>query len=51
MWGDLHNGDRIVVEDCWDIFRGEFIGGIGDEEARLADSTVADYDAPARDQG
>lgn len=37
---DLHHRHRIVIEDCRDIFRGEFVGGVRDEQARLANSTV-----------
>lgn len=43
---DLHDGHGIVVEDGWDILRRKLVGGVGDEEAGLADGTVADYDAP-----
>jgi len=38
-----HNGNRIVVEDSGDIFRGELVGGVTDKKARLADSTVTDH--------
>jgi hypothetical protein len=46
--GNSHDGDGIVVEDSGDIFRGELVGGIADEETSLADCTIADDDAPAR---
>ena len=45
--GSSHNGDGVVVEYCWDIFRGEFVCGVADEETSLADGTVADDNAPA----
>lgn len=28
---DVHNGNSIVIEHSWDIFRREFVGCIGDE--------------------
>jgi hypothetical protein len=44
--GSSHDGHGVVVEDCWDIFRGELVGGITDEKTCLSDRTVADDDAP-----
>jgi hypothetical protein len=44
--GSSHDGHGVVVEDCWDIFRGELVGGITDEKTCLSDGTVADDDAP-----
>lgn len=44
--GGSHNGDSVVVEDRGDIFRRELIRGVTDEETCLADSTVANNDAP-----
>lgn len=41
---DIHYGDGIVVEDGRDVFRGELVGCIADEQARLADGTVTDND-------
>lgn len=35
----------VVLKDCRDIVRRELAGGVGDEQTRLADSTVADDDA------
>lgn len=43
---DLHYRDGIVIEDGRDIFRGEFVGRVADEQARLTDSTVTDDDTP-----
>lgn len=44
--GVLHDGNGIIVEDCGYVFRGEFVGGVGYQQARLANSTVANDDAP-----
>jgi hypothetical protein len=44
--GDSHNGDGIIVEDCRDIFRGEFVGGIADQKASLANGTVSENNTP-----
>lgn len=44
--GGSHDGDGVVVEDGGYVFRGEFICGVTDEKACLADRTVADDDAP-----
>lgn len=49
--GGSHYGHGIVVEDCGDIFRGKFVGGIADEETCLADRTVADDDTPIEKMG
>jgi hypothetical protein len=46
--GSSHNGHGVVVEDGGNIFRGELVGGIADEETSLADCTIADDDTPAR---
>jgi hypothetical protein len=43
-----HNGDGVIVEDCWDIFGGEFIGRVADEETGLAHGTVTNNHAPTR---
>ena len=43
---DLHDGDRVVVENSRHVFRWEFISGIRDEQAGLANSTVTHYDTP-----
>lgn len=45
---DLHHRHRIVIEDCRDIFRGEFVGGVGDEQAGLANCTVTNDNTPRR---
>ena len=42
---DLHDSDRIVVEDGRDVFGGKLIGRVADEETCLPDSTVANDDA------
>lgn len=44
---DSHNRDSIVVENCRDIFRWEFICRVTDEEASLSYSTIADDHTPA----
>ena len=46
----LHDSDGIVVKNGRNIFRRELVGGVADEEARLANSTIADDDAPAGGQ-
>jgi hypothetical protein len=47
--GISHNSDGVVVEDGGDIFRGELVRGITNEQTCLADGTVTDDDAPAGD--
>jgi hypothetical protein len=42
----LHNSDCIVVKDSWDIFRGELVRCVTDEETSLSHCTIADDDAP-----
>jgi len=42
---DSHDCNRIVVKDCRDIFRGEFVGGVTNEEAGLANRTIANNNA------
>jgi len=41
---DSHDCDRIVVKDRWDVFGGEFVGGVANEEAGLANRTIANDD-------
>jgi hypothetical protein len=48
--GGIHNGYGVIVEDGWDIFRGKLIRGVADEQTCLADCTVTDDDAPARER-
>jgi hypothetical protein len=48
--GGSHDGDGVVVEDGGDIFRGELVGGVTDEQTCLANGTVADYDTPRGDE-
>jgi hypothetical protein len=43
---DVHYRDGIIVEDCRDVFRGELVGSVADEQARLTDGTVTDDDTP-----
>ena len=45
--GYVHYGHGIVVENCRHIFRRELVGGIADEETRLADGTVTHNNASA----
>ena len=47
---DLHDSDSIVVEDSGDILGGELVGGVRDQQAGLADSTVTNDDTPGRAQ-
>jgi hypothetical protein len=37
-----HDSNGIVIEDGWDIFGGEFVGCVTDEETGLAHSTITD---------
>lgn len=39
-----HDVGRVVVKDGGDVFSGEGIGGVRDEEASLTDGAIADYD-------
>lgn len=41
-----HHRHGIVVKDCGDIFRGEFVGRVGDEQAGLSNCTVTDNNTP-----
>ena len=43
---NLHDSDSIVVEDCRNIFRREFVCRVADQQARLTDGTVTDNNAP-----
>jgi len=38
-----HDIGRIVVKDSWDVFSGEGVGGVRDEEASFTDGSVTDY--------
>lgn len=46
-----HDARRVVVEDGRDVLAREGVGGVGDEQARLADGTVAGDDAFQRLRG
>ena len=37
-----HDGNGIVIEDGRDIFGGEFVGRVTDEETSLSHSTITD---------
>jgi hypothetical protein len=39
---NLHNSDSIVIKNGRDVFGGEFVCRIADQETGLADSTVTD---------
>lgn len=41
-----HDGNSIVVEDGGNVFAREFVGGIADEQTRLAHGSVADNNTP-----
>lgn len=45
---NVHYGDGIVIEDGRDIFGGELVRSIADEEACLSDSTITDNHTPTR---
>jgi hypothetical protein len=45
---DLHHSHGVVVKYGGDIFGGELVGCVGDEQASLTDGTVADDDTPRR---
>lgn len=39
----LHDSHGIIVENSWNVFRGEFVGGVADQQACLPNRTVADH--------
>lgn len=41
-----HYRHCIIIKDCRDIFRGEFVGGVRDEQARLSHCTVTNNNTP-----
>lgn len=45
-WRNSHNSDSIVIEDSRDVFGGELVCRVADEQACLSDSTVADDNTP-----
>lgn len=44
---NLHDSHGVVVKDGGDIFRGELVGCVGDEQTGLSDSTVPHHDTSA----
>ena len=46
--GNSHDSDSIVVKNRRDILRRKFVGRVADQQAGLADSTVADDNAPRK---
>lgn len=45
----LHDRDRIIIEDSWNIFARELVCRVGNEEARLSNGTVThDYTPSTR---
>lgn len=42
-----HHGDGIIVEDGGNVFGGELIRRVTDEEASLAHGTIPDYHTSA----
>lgn len=45
---NLHHSHGVVVEDGRDIFRGELVGCVRDEQAGLSYSTVPHHDTPGK---
>ena len=45
-----HHRHRIVVKDRGHVFGGELVGGVADEQARLAHSTIAHDHTPGRNE-
>ena len=43
---NLHNRHCIIVENCGYVFRGKLVGCVGDQEAGLSNSTIANHDTP-----
>lgn len=43
-----HYRDSIVIKDGGDVFGRELVGGVTDEKTCLANSTVADDNAPRK---
>jgi hypothetical protein len=43
---DLHHGHGVIVEHGGNIFGGELVGCVGNEQARLSHGTVTDHDTP-----
>jgi hypothetical protein len=44
---DSHNSNSIVIEDGWDVFGGELVGGVANEQTGLAHGTITDDHTPA----
>jgi hypothetical protein len=45
--GDSHHSNGIVIEDGWDVFGGELVGGVANEQTGLAHGTITDDHTPA----
>lgn len=45
---DSHHRDGVVIENGRDIFRGELVCCVADEETSLSNGTVADDYAPRK---
>lgn len=46
---DLHDSNGIIVEYSGNVFRGEFVGGVADQQACFPNRTVADHHTSGRD--
>lgn len=40
----LHDRDSVIIKDGWDVFGGEFVCCVGDEQAGFAYGAIADDD-------
>ena len=43
--GVSHYSDCVIIENCWYIFRGEFVRCVADKETGFSNRTVTDNDA------
>ena len=46
LGSNLHDSNGIIVEDGGDVLGGELVGGVGNQQAGLADGTVTNDDTP-----